>query len=278
MCRWLRSSGYEHFVQAPSADAHVLAAESAVFAGERLHVLIASRLPLRQSAKVAMTAGGYAAFAEVEIAPRKTVLVYTLHCSVRCAAEVRRQEVEAVLHHAAGLEHTTPSADAPAPHQRPRVIGHIVGGDFNQPNEAEYPPGEWRAISKDLAAAGLPASDGVMDAMRAARFTPAWELATHVRPLAPSTAWNGAVVDYLYVRQAVRAAAKTASRAAARTRAKEPAAAGARLQAGAFLRTPDDRPPMTPDDEAVSLKVEAVYVYHSLASDHLPLVGDFRYS
>jgi len=174
----LRSSGYEHFVQAPSADAHVLAAESAVFAGERLHVLIASRLPLRQSAKVAMTAGGYAAFAEVEIAPRKTVLVYTLHCSVRCAAEVRRQEVEAVLHHAAGLEHTTPSADAPAPHQRPRVIGHIVGGDFNQPNEAEYPPGEWRAISKDLAAAGLPASDGVMDAMRAARFTPAWELAT----------------------------------------------------------------------------------------------------
>lgn len=66
--KWLLDAeGYTHFVAAPSADPHVLAADSSVYAGERLLVLIASKRPFRQSAQVAMANGGHAAFAEIEL-------------------------------------------------------------------------------------------------------------------------------------------------------------------------------------------------------------------
>ena len=64
---------------------------------------------------------------------------------------------------------------------------------------------------------------------------PSWEDAA-TGPLAASSAWNGAVVDYCYARM--------------------PATA----RAGGAVRLGG---------------VEASYFYHTLASDHLPLVVDF---
>lgn len=260
--KWLLDAeGYTHFVAAPSADPHVLAADSSVYAGERLLVLIASKRPFRQSAQVAMANGGHAAFAEIELrsaaegsvaagrhhgrsqgsspssaplssssssTPPATALVYSLHASVRCAASVRREEIGALLLHAQSLN---PSASAS---ERPSLIA----GDFNQPNEADYPPHEWHALASDLASAKLPESDGVMQLLRAAGYVPSWEVASLSRPLVGSSAWNGAVVDYCYVANVAR---------------------GLR---GRHLPT--------------TMVVEATYMHHSLASDHLPLVVDFR--
>ena len=277
---WLHTAeAYEHFVAAPSADPHVLAADSAAFAGERLHVVIASRLPMSQSAAVPMANGGSAAFAEIELpshelsnllpgGPRKerqraTALLYSLHGSVRCEPAVRQQEVAALLQHSRSLDApNTPSNAAVAAAgtatsgaatnaatntatKSAAVAGparpHIFAGDFNQPNEPDYPPHEWHAIAKDLAAAKLPATDGAMDALRAAGYVPSWEVGRRPRPLVGSSAWNGAVVDYCYV---------------------------------------DERPPPhgSPSSLSPTLAVEATYVYHTLASDHLPLVVDFRFA
>eukprot|EP00966_Prymnesium_polylepis_P257442 5947289-Prymnesium_polylepis.1 len=44
----LRRHGYVHSVAAGSADVHVLSTSSSAFPNERLHVMIASRLELRQ--------------------------------------------------------------------------------------------------------------------------------------------------------------------------------------------------------------------------------------
>ena len=108
----------------------------------------------------------------------------------------------------------------------------LISGDFNQPNEGDYPADEWAAIAKDMEFAKLPLTDGAMDALRAAGFAPSWELAEKARPLVGSSAWNGAVVDYCYV----------------------PSQRGRRG----------------------GLAVEATYFWHTDASDHLPLVVDFR--
>jgi hypothetical protein len=77
-----------------------------------------------------------------------------------------------------------------------------------------------------------------MQLLRAAGYVPSWEVASHSRPLVGSSAWNGAVVDYCYVAKVAR---------------------GLR---GRHLPT--------------TMVVEATYFHHSLASDHLPLVVDFR--
>ena len=82
----------------------------------------------------------------------------------------------------------------------PKIPQFIVG-DFNQPNECDYTPSEWAVIADDMTRAKLELSDGAMDAMRAKGFTPSWEAAAVARPLAASSAWNGAVVDYCYVSQ-----------------------------------------------------------------------------
>ena len=74
----------------------------------------------------------------------------------------------------------------------------LIGGDFNQPNEADYPPAEWRAIVADMRRAGLPATDGVRSELRAAGFVTTYESSGLLRPLPPTTAWNGAIVDYIY--------------------------------------------------------------------------------
>ena len=187
----LAAIGFPHCVAAGSADAHVLDKKLKSFPGERLHVVLASRLPLLSSEAVPML-DGHAAFAEVDLSAaatpnaRRRLLVYTLHLSVRCEASKRREEVEAVLHDAAGRA----AADAPM----------IVCGDFNQPNECDYPEAEWAAIAKDMSFAKLPLTDGAMDAMRKRSFAPSWEVAETPRPLAASSAWNGAVVDYCYTR------------------------------------------------------------------------------
>ena len=112
----------------------------------------------------------------------------------------------------------------------------IIAGDLNQPNETDYPPCEWRAIASDMRRAGLALTDGVMETLRKDGFAPSWEDAATQRPLAASSAWNGAVVDYCYARM--------------------PATA----RAGGAVRLGG---------------VEASYFYHTLASDHLPLVVDF---
>jgi len=195
----LQALGYAYHVAAGSGDAHVLPPTGS-FAHERLHVCIASRLPLGRKGPVLMDVDGHAAFVEVEL-PRPVhgeqhrsaqfggdaqprLRVYCLHLSVRCDASKRQREVAAVLRHAADA--STPAAMT------------LIAGDFNQPNEPDYPAEEWRAIAADLRAAKLPLSDGTMEALRTGGFVPSWEAATLPRPLVASTAWNGAVVDYCY--------------------------------------------------------------------------------
>ena len=72
----------------------------------------------------------------------------------------------------------------------------LVGGDMQQPNRRDYPPHEWAAIAADLTRANLSRTDGVADTLRAHGLVPTYEAGA--RSTAPSTAWNGAVVDYLY--------------------------------------------------------------------------------
>ena len=115
----------------------------------------------------------------------------------------------------------------------------IIAGDFNQPNSCDYPPEEWAAIEADMSKAGLPASDGVMQAMRDGGYLPGFEAASLHRALPATSAWNGAVVDYCYFNGPARSA-------------------GAWRGGGG------------------GLTVEASYVYYTLASDHLPLVTDFK--
>ena len=221
--RRLRNLGYEHSVAAGSADVHVLPASSAGFPGQRLHVLVASKLPLLQSAAVPMH-DGHAAMVEVDMssyraAAAPSLLVYSVHLSVRCNATKRRDEIVAVLRDAATRQRAASGA-------RPVIIA----GDMNQPNAADYPTAEWDAMAVDLLQAKLPLSDGVMDALRARGFVPTHEAALVRRPVPATSAWNGALVDYCYID----------SRGLQR-----------------------------------ELRVEASYVFHTLASDHLPLVVDF---
>ena len=231
LARRLAAMGYPHHVAAGSADAHVLSADSAAYPRERLHVMVASRLAMRRSAAVPML-DGHAAFAELSLGTHAGALcVYSAHLSVRCDASKRRREMEALLRHA-----------------RDAAAGGavLVGGDFNQPNAGDYPPHEWAAIAADLARAQLALTDGVMDTLRADGYTPSWEAATTQTPLAATSAWNGAVVDYIYAKLPAAAAAARGG--------------GGGGTGGALWQL---------------LGVEASYFYHTLASDHLPLVVDY---
>ena len=69
-------------------------------------------------------------------------------------------------------------------------------------------------------------------------FAPSHKLATP-RPLAASSAWNGAVVDYCYA------------------------------------RLPPPGTGTGPGTGRSAMAVEASYFYHTCVSDHLPLVVDF---
>ena len=190
----LAALGMPHGVSAGSADVHVLDPSVGVYANERLHVYLASRLPFRRSAAVPML-DGHAAFAEVELSPAdgtstikqkaSSALVYSAHLSVRCPSGKRREEVSAVLGHAQSLG-------------EPEKLT-LIAGDFNQANEADYPPAEWAAIAEDMKRAKLDLNDGAMDAMRAAGFVPTFEAAVRPAPLPATTAWNGALVDYIYI-------------------------------------------------------------------------------
>jgi endonuclease/exonuclease/phosphatase family metal-dependent hydrolase len=153
--RRLATFGYPHTIAASSGDAHVLPS-SCAFPGQRLHVLVSSRLPFRQSGAVPML-DGHAAFAEIALPlPASSVpaagsltssvfsaLVYSVHLSVRCEGAKRCAEVGAVLSHVA--ERRRAGVEAVA----------LIGGDLNQPNEADYPSQEWRVIAEDLRRAKL---------------------------------------------------------------------------------------------------------------------------
>jgi len=187
--------GYAHSVAAGSADVHVLAPSSASFAGERLHVMVLSKLPLVQSEAVPML-DGFAAHAEVALSNGAPLLVYSLHLSVRCVASKRHDEVQAVIAHARAKQ-AAAAGGTPLP--------VLIAGDFNQQNEPDYPAEEWRVIAADMARAQLSPTDGVMRALRASGYTPSFEAAAITRPLPPTSAWNGAVVDYCYVNDAIGA-------------------------------------------------------------------------
>jgi len=197
-----------HGVSAGSADVHILDPSVGVYARERLHVYLASRLPLLHSAAVPML-DGHAAFAELDLGAGASAYVYSVHLSVRCPGSKRRDEVGAVLQHVASLGE---------PHKLT-----LIAGDMNQPNEDDYPPLEWSAIAQDMQRAKLDLSDGAMECMRSKGFVPTFEAAATPGPLPATTAWSGALVDYVYVRAA---------------------------------------------------RVLATHTFHTLASDHLPLVSD----
>ena len=155
---------------------------------------------------------------------------------MRCPPSKRRDEIAAVIAHAE-------ASQALLATQRSGLGASatptVIAGDFNQPNTWDYPPEEWAAIEADMARAGLPASDGVMQVMRDGGYLPSFEAATIRNAIPATTAWNGAVVDYCYVNDPARPA-------------------GVGMGAGK------------------SLAVEASYAYYTLASDHLPLVTDFK--
>lgn len=211
--------GLVYFVAAGSADVHILDPSVGVFPNERLHVAVASKLPFRRNGAAPML-DGHAAFAEVALDATTSALLYSVHLSVRCEATKRRDEVAAVVEHA-------------RTHGMPHVLT-IVAGDMNQPNEADYPEQEWAAIADDMRRAKLDLSDGAMECMRAAGFEPTFDMAATARPLPATTAWNGALVDYIYVSK------------------REATLWGGGLQT----------------------RVEGTWAYHTLASDHLPLVAD----
>jgi endonuclease/exonuclease/phosphatase family metal-dependent hydrolase len=199
---------------------------------------------------------GHAAFAEIDLdtqplegapsdafAPR--LLVYSVHLSTRCSPSKRREEIRAVARHAADVARAHSTASRAPP------LATLLGGDFNQPNAADYPADEWRAIAADMRAAGLAEDDGVMGSLRRLGYVPSWERPeAHPRPMGATSAWNGALVDYVYVRSERGSQGSSVPRTGsdgADARARQP-----------------------------TLQVEATYVYGTLASDHLPLVVDFR--
>ena len=83
----LASMGYSHHVAAGSSDAHVLPADSVAYPSERLHVMVASRLPLLHCEAVPML-DGHAAYAEISLGDAVTgtaaLQPYSAHLSVRC--------------------------------------------------------------------------------------------------------------------------------------------------------------------------------------------------
>ena len=234
-----RELGYAHSVAAGSADVHVLDSSVARFGGERLHVLVLSRWPFRDSAAVPMGPTGHAAFAEV-LAPRGNAIagasssdavvpvhIYSAHLSVRCPPNLRRHEITMLLRHAAKRSAAQPTA-----------AGSIIAGDLNQANEDDYPHDEWAAMAADMRFAGLPLDDGVRAAQRAAGFINSFDMCGPIRAVKPATsAWNGALVDGIHVR----------------------------------TQQHDN------DTGWNTMRCSGSWVFSTMASDHLPLVADFNF-
>ncbi len=74
----------------------------------------------------------------------------------------------------------------------------LIAGDFNQPNEPDYPPREWVAISQDLDNAKLPHDDGVMTTLLKSGFAPSFSSTCPYPP--GSSCWTSNLVDYMYFR------------------------------------------------------------------------------
>ena len=207
-----RKLGYVHRSVAAAPDAHVIPDDTEQYggaAGRRLHVAILSRLPLRDTAAVPLVTG-FAAHATIalrgkagdgeeeekqrteRLGDQEEVLVslYSTHLSVRCPPDTRRREVARIMEHA----DATASATRTGP-----VASVIIGGDFNQASEADYPAEEWAVIEADMRGAGLPPDDGVSTDLRAAGYAHSFEEARVPRP--GFSAWNGALVDHVWHRR-----------------------------------------------------------------------------
>lgn len=172
----LQSLGYIHFAVAASPDCHVLPASQPSHPGERMQVLIASKWRFSNCEAVPFPESGNAAYAELE---GLSFGVYCAHFSVRGPPEQRLGEAEALL-----------------THRKIRALKNVViGGDFNQPSQRDYPVEEWMAIAQDLENCGLPLSDGVADRLNSSGFRSSF---AHQEWPPGSSAWNGCLVDYLY--------------------------------------------------------------------------------
>lgn len=214
-----KAMGFAHTILAGSSDAHVLPATQPSFPNQRLHVSVLCREPAVVDSQERISMGsGAAAFTSFHIAGASQqplrIGVVSLHLSVRCPPEARKAEAEAVLDF---LRKEGTTFDLT-----------VVAGDFNQPSELDYPSEDWAILAQDLTKAQLPLTDGVVVMMRNAGFTPSLgrDLLHGFGFPVRSTAWNGAVVDYIF------------------------------FQGNA--------------------EVAFSSPYFTLASDHLPLVADFR--
>ena len=213
--------GYVHRSVAAAPDAHVIPDDTERYggaAGRRLHVAILSRLPLQDTAAVPLVTG-FAAHATIALRGKTLgkmgdgeeeqtrhmerlgdqeevfVSLYSTHLSVRCPPDTRRREVARIMEHAEAAEAAEAAASAT---RTGPVASVIIGGDFNQASEADYPADEWAVIEADMKGAGLPPDDGVSTDLRAAGYAHSFEEARVPRP--GFSAWNGALVDHVWHR------------------------------------------------------------------------------
>jgi endonuclease/exonuclease/phosphatase family metal-dependent hydrolase len=154
--------GYRYVAVAPEPDCHVLPESVRCAPGSRLAVGVLSRLPLSDCAAVplggdshgcaaravvTMPSGG-AAETEAELAAvgqALRVALYSVHLSVRCGPELRREEISGVLADAAEWRERCSASAAEESGGRCTVL---IGGDFNQPTERDYPSDVWAAMAK----------------------------------------------------------------------------------------------------------------------------------
>ena len=257
-----------------------------------------------------------------------TALVYSAHLSVRCAGSVRRAEVAAIAAHARAHA-AAARARAASGEAGPAVCGlMVVAGDLNQPSVADYPPDEWAALASDLDRAKIDRSDGVRETLRShLGLVPSFAVAASAATVAASirgssgsrsggsgaggglaahapglagalpatTAWNGAMVDFIYLSGApgegrhsgssaeaddafVRSGAEDRAEDRAEGRAEDSGGSGGGDDGGdggggAFWPSPC--PPLESlgfDAAGVTTKVFA-----TASSDHLPVVVDIPF-
>ena len=259
--------GYVHASWALASDCHVLPASVKAAPGARLGVAILSRLPLLAAAAVPLGdagSNGHAATAVLALpapssSPLRRLGIYTAHLSVRCPGATRLAEIAGVVQHAnSGLASR-------------EFEECIVGGDFNQPTQRDYPAATWRAMARDMDGVGLPLCDGVAPALRdgtdggtpgAGDWIASFDDAGVATPQV--TAWNGATVDFMYRR---KRADETAAGAAA--------AASAAAKAGAA----------PPRPASMRLRCAGSWIWYGGAegdsvppSDHLPIIVDYTWN
>eukprot|EP00656_Telonema_subtile_P022212 TRINITY_DN23301_c0_g1_i1.p1 TRINITY_DN23301_c0_g1~~TRINITY_DN23301_c0_g1_i1.p1 ORF type:complete len:289 (-),score=53.95 TRINITY_DN23301_c0_g1_i1:37-903(-) len=171
----LSGVGYHHTVVAAAPAVHQLTAGLSFGEGEQLMVILASRRKFAMTGQASL-GDGSAAFGAVDLGNNRLVFAYSVHLSVRCPPEARKEQIWQLLKH-----------------ESPGAALVLIGGDMQQPEQSDYPSEEWAAIARDLTAAKLPLSDGVLGLFLDSGFSQA-RLSVGVR----MTAWNGVVVDKMF--------------------------------------------------------------------------------